>query len=62
MSNVIAVSKPTKIASMLGRNRGQTRKSFLKPMAEAEDNYQSWRKAGFKGAWWWQYFKGSDAN
>lgn len=27
----------------------------------AEREYDEWRKTGFKGAWWWRYFKHGDA-
>jgi hypothetical protein len=37
------------------------RRGFLRSMTAAEGNYQEWRRGGFKGAWWWQYFKGQDA-
>jgi hypothetical protein len=37
------------------------RRGFLRSMTAAEGNYQEWRRSGFKGAWWWQYFKGQDA-
>jgi hypothetical protein len=37
------------------------KRGFLRSMTGAEANYQEWRRSGFKGAWWWQYFKGQDA-
>lgn len=37
------------------------RRGFLRGMTAAEGNYQEWRRSGFKGAWWWKYFKGKDA-
>lgn len=37
------------------------KRGYLKAMTAAEGNYQEWRRGGFKGAWWWQYFKGQDA-
>lgn len=60
-THAVALPKSVKIQAALGRLRGYSRKSFTRPMAEGEANYQEWRRAGFKGAWWWQYFKGQDA-
>jgi hypothetical protein len=29
------------------------------PMLEAHQEYELWRKQGFKGAWWWIHAKGA---
>jgi hypothetical protein len=53
--------KQYRIIGAMGRLRGNTRKAFTRPMSDAHRNYESWRKSGFNGAWWWQYFKKSEA-
>lgn len=58
---VVSLPKSVRVIAARGRVRGLTRKSYTRPMVEAEANYQEWRRSGFKGAWWWQYFKGADA-
>jgi hypothetical protein len=57
----VHVPKSVRVMATMGRMRGNTRKGFVRAMADAEGNYQEWRRTGFKGAWWWQYFKGQDA-
>lgn len=41
--------------------RNGTKRGYLRSMTEATANYESWRRDGFKGAWWWQYFKRAEA-
>lgn len=59
--HAVSVPKAARIQGGMARARGATRHGFVRAMAEAEGNYQEWRRTGFKGAWWWQYFKGQDA-
>lgn len=48
--------KQYRIAGGMARARGMTRRGYTRPMAEAHSEFEEWRKQGFKGAWWWQYF------
>ena len=59
--HAVKVPKAVKVQATLGRLRGNTRSGWLRQMAAGETGYQEWRRGGFKGAWWWQYFKGQDA-
>lgn len=59
--NDVSVPKSVRIQGGMARARGFTRHGFVRQMAEAEADYQEWRRTGFKGAWWGQYFKGQDS-
>lgn len=48
------MTKADKLGLAMAKIRGVPKQAAAR--LDAEQNYQSWRKEGFKGAWWQHYF------
>lgn len=55
----VSLPKAVKIVGRIAYGNGAgTRHGYMRIMADAQQDYEYWRKQGFKGTWWLRYFKG----
>jgi hypothetical protein len=53
----VRASRSSKVQAALAPRFGMNRNQVQRVLNEAENNFDAWRKEGFKGAWWKRYFK-----